>query len=775
MKPVMSADHDTSKMLALRADILASPVSVGLERARVYTHIWQENEGVAWIVKKGMALREHLRTTPLFIRPNDLLAGSISDTPGAMPLFPELGFGENGIYVGENPERRGYLEGQVPQDILDYWEDRNLWGQHRAYKRAVEGGNPKRTDVTGYKYISCQGHLSPAYSEVLAVGLDALVDNVRQRRVDENDMASLEFLAAAEHTLLGTSEWIERYAALLTDDAATCSDTERADELREMSTICARIAHEAPTTFHEAMQLVWFCHQIIHIEGHGYSCTPDRLDQILYPFYVEDKQAGRLDDDRALSLCENFILKQRDNTFWGVEHNLTQGLVVGGSTPDGADQTNELSWHFITACGAMSVPEPLVWVRWHPNIDRDFFDHCLKNLAGTTCFPLMMSDTAVPEMFMALGLSREDAFNYVAVGCNELGVPGQTYFNPGANSGHQKAIELAMTGGRGLNGKMKPPDFATEPSSLDTFDRFAEEVGRYMRRTIENSYNGGLKMLAAQMRWGQTPFTSCFFDGCVERGRDMIEGTKYNIMTCGGSAFPTMVDCMLSIRDVVYEKGDASLEEVTAACAANFEGYESLRRKLLDAPKHGNDDARTDEVVRLCERLRDEPMKEICRDPRDGSQFGNGHVTRSGAVRGGLTTPATPDGRLAGTPLASSVAASCGAEQHGPTAVLNSILKMDPVKSWQCGYNANIRFHHSMLVDDANRELVHAMLASFFSRGGQEMQVNCVDSDTLRAAQEHPDDYRDLVVRVAGFSEFFVNLRPEIQADVIARTEHHAS
>jgi formate C-acetyltransferase len=212
--------------------------------------------------------------------------------------------------------------------------------------------------------------------------------------------------------------------------------------------------------------------------------------------------------------------------------------------------------------------------------------------------------------------------------------------------------------------------------------------------------------------------------------------------------------------------------KASQACKANFAGHERLRAKLLAAPKHGNDDPRVDDIVRLLERLRDEPMKEICRDPRDGSQFGNSHVVRSGAVRGGLNTPATPDGRLAGTPLASSVAASVGCEQTGPTAVLNSVCKLDSARSWQCGYQVNIRFHAGMITTPAERNKLRAMLNAYFLQGGQELQINVVSSETLRAALEHPEQYQDLVVRVAGFSKFFVRLTPELQQDVIARMEH---
>jgi formate C-acetyltransferase len=243
------------------------------------------------------------------------------------------------------------------------------------------------------------------------------------------------------------------------------------------------------------------------------------------------------------------------------------------------------------------------------------------------------------------------------------------------------------------------------------------------------------------------------------------------VLSCGGIAFANMVDCMAAIREVVYEKKLATLDEVAQACKNNFESNPQLRAQLKAAPKHGNDDPRLDDIIELVQRMRDVPLKEICRDPRDGSPFANCHVVRSGHVFQGMNTPATPDGRLAGTPLASSMSASMGCEMSGPTAVLNSVCKIN-TESWPSGYQANIRFHAGMIRNEAQREKLRTMLNVYFANGGQELQINVVSSETMRAAQKDPEAYRDLVVRIAGFSEFFVKLTPELQAELIARAEH---
>jgi formate C-acetyltransferase len=736
------ATPSTPRMGTLRRAIVEAPVDVALERARVFTRVFSENEGRPWIVNKGAAMREYFRTAPLYVRPGDRLAGSISEKPGAMPVYAEIGIAENNIYTGENPKRKGYLQGKVPEDIREYWANRNLWGRCR---NEILGMKPVASakelpSETQYKFVSCQGHLSPAYKEVLEIGLGGILHKVRALRKDERDAEKIAFLTAAEYSIEGLSDWIVRYGEYLTGD---------------MARIAKRVAIAPPETFHEAMQLIWFVHQAVHIEGHGYSCAPDHVDQLLYPYFSQDKKAGRLTDAGALELCENFTLKMYDNTFWGPEHHLTQGLMVGGSTPDGKDLTNRLSWLFIEGATNMSLPEPLVWIRWHPKIDQEFFDYCLSRLARGTCFPMMWNDRAIPPALMELGVAEKDAYNYISVGCNELAVPGQFYFNPGAHANYLSAINKAMN-----------------RAGVKSFDEFTSAFGEALRESIAAGYKAEMKHLQAQVKWGVTPLTSCFFDGCVEKGRDMALGTKYNILSCGGVFFANAVDSLAAIREVVYMKQEATLQEVAAACKANFKGYERLRAKLLAAPKHGNDDPRLDEIIRLVERLRDEPMKEICRDPRDGTPMGNGHVVRSSAVRTGLVTGATPDGRLAGTPLASSVASSVGCERSGPTAVLNSVTKLNGVKSWQTGYQVNLRFQGSMISKEENRDKVRAMLNVYFMKGGQELQINAVDSEMLRAAQKNPQEYRDLVVRIAGFSEFFVNLTPEMQEEIINRTAH---
>lgn len=749
---------------ALREGIVRSPVGVCLDRANTFTRVFRETEGEPWVVRKALALKRHLENVPLFLRDGDLIAGSIAAEPGAMPVFPEFGIGENRIYTNEYPHRKGYLEGRVPQELYDYWDDINVQGRLQALHQESGRESPRIRD--DWATCSSPAHLSPTYTELLTVGLNGMVKKVDGRLEACADTDGRDLLRAVRLSLEGVSAWAARYAEILESGAAS-------EERRNVAAICRRVAHAPPSTFHEAAQLIWFVHQAIHIEGNGYSCTADRLDQLLYPYYQRDMEAGRLDDTLADRLCENIVLKMKDNTVWGPEHNLTQGLCLSGSDLDGNDQTNALSWRFLHACDLLQLPEPLVWLRWHPNLDRAFYEACLENLAGSTCFPLIMNDEAVVAGLVRVGVSRVDAQDYVPAGCNEIAVPGKLYFRSRAGCGYLPALQRAMNNGRMFNDPDdRPVGMPCDSNGHDTFEKLLDAVRSYIRSGVKGSYEHGLLLDQAHRVRGQMPLTSCFMSDCVEQATDMMTRTRYDIPAAGGGFMSNLVDCLAAIRKTVYRDRSCSLAELVCACRDNFEGHEILRARLRNAPKYGNDDEDVDDLVRVVCGMRDDAVEEFCIDKRSGRAFGSVHIIRNSHIFGGRHTPALPDGRLAGAPLANSIGPALGADHMGPTALLNSVAKVEMPTSFSLGYNLNIRLEPRLLLDSNNRKKAAAMLDAFFHNGGQEIQINSVDSETLKRARENPDDYRNLVVRVAGYSEFFVNLNADTQEELIARTEH---
>ncbi len=758
--------HDSSSMKLLRSDVL-SPLGkkpeIALHRAQTYTQFFQESGNTPWVLKKAKAFRKHLQTVPLYIRNHDLLAGSICETPGAMPLFPELGIGECDIYLNENPHRKGYLQGKIPQDISDYWEHTNAHSFLREYQKDVLGykvQDIEKVHQAGWQFTSCQAHLSPDFSALLHVGIHGVLHNLDSTwSAHATNPEGLIFLSACKESLLGLSEWIYRYGEFAKQQAKIVSGTMRKQQLEQIANTAYKVSRKPPETFYEAISLIWYAYQAMHIEGNGYSCNPGRLDQLLYPYYVEDIKKGLVSDDTVITLFENFFLKMKDNTFWGPEHNLTQGIVVSGSNQQGEDQTNELSWYLMKACNTMKLPEPLVWLRWHETVDTDFLHYCLEVLGDSTCFPLFMNDAVVVKMLKNCGVSEKDAFDYVPVGCNEIGIPGKLYYKNGGGVGYLEILQKLL----------EKAELGDAPANYKELQRFIEKQAT---EEIVDSYTDNLLITYVQKEFKQVPLTSCFFDGAFDRGVDCSWVATYNIPTIGCGFFPTFVDSIAAIKKSVFEDKTLTLSHIAQACKDNFAEHETVRSVLQKAPKHGNGHAYTNEIATWVSHMQQKIVHAYCKHPYSGSSYQPNCVTRSSGVVQGSKTGATPDGRLAGTPLPSSVAASVGAEQSGPTGVLTSLLALDASECWCGGYNANIRFANRMFSSLADREKLMTLLRVFFTEGGQELQMNSIDSKVLRAAKKRPEEYSDLVVRIAGFSEYFTRLHPKLQDEIIARESH---
>ncbi|NOZ19612.1 MAG: hypothetical protein GXP25_00835 [Planctomycetes bacterium] len=745
----------TPRIKKLRDELLAVEDTLCTERATIFTQTYKDNPADAPNVKRAKGIKNTLSEMTLYIRPGELIVGNLTSHLGGWALFPEFGIGNNGIILNERPEVATFVTDNVPDDLVEFWKDKSLTAHYNAYRATVEGLDPEQANWSGGSGV---GHIIVDYGMGLNTGFKALAERVRVRREKARaagDAEGAEYLTTMLFCLEGAMTYAERFADLAAQEAETCGDPIRKHELEGIAETCRHVARKPARTFREAVQLFWFIHVIMHIEGNGYSMSPGRFDQYMYPFYRKDLDEGRITRDEAKELIENLWIKFVENCVWGVWHNETQSLCLSGTDTTGEDLTNDLSFLCIEATGDVKLYEPLVWVRWHEKIDPQFMELCLETLATGVSFPLFMSDSVVPQMMMALGASEEDAYEYGPIGCNELGITGKMYFKAGCGLGYLGALQQAMNSGK---------DFPT-------FDDFVAEMKEAFRRQGEHNFARMRAHFRFHQIYGQLPFTSVFMDGCIDRARDLVIRTKYNVTCSGGGGFSNAVDSLAAIKKVVYDDKEATLQEVAEACKVNFEGHEDLHRKLLSAPKYGNDDERADDIAVRLSRIRNEAIAHL-KDPRDGTPLAANHVIRSGHVRAGRNTPATPEGRLAGKPLADSIGAVQGADRNGPTALLKSVQKLDPVRNWRGGYNFNIRIDPKLLRDGESRKKVADMFATFFAAGGQELQVNAISSDTLRAAQKNPAEHHGLVVRVAGFSALFIDLHPDIQDEIIARTEH---
>jgi formate C-acetyltransferase len=382
--------------------------------------------------------------------------------------------------------------------------------------------------------------------------------------------------------------------------------------------------------------------------------------------------------------------------------------------------------------------------------------------------PVFLNDEATPHGFMNLGIPAEAAHDYTHVGCGELGIRGKLQDSAlGGSTGHVHALmqtlHAARTSGRTLG------------EQFPEFDDLLSGLAATMRSNAERSAAVARAVGHVHEQFGQIPFTSALMHGCIERARDLTVRAEYNFPSMNlGGGFSNFVNSVAAIRQVVYEDSACDLDTLFEVLRSNFESYEDLRAALRRAPKFGNDDPRADDLIPVLEGIHARAIAGLA-GPRNGGRFIASGIDGGGHINAGRDLMATPDGRLAGQPLAPGMAAAQGTDRNGLTALLNTVQKLDGSGHWHGGYTLNIRILPDAFRTPDSRAKLIAALKTYFMGGGLNLHLNCVSAEVLRNAQEHPEEYRDLVVRVSGYSDYFTRLSAEFQAEIISRTEQVTS
>ena len=455
-----------------------------------------------------------------------------------------------------------------------------------------------------------------------------------------------------------------------------------------------------------------------------------------------------------------------------MKQTVFQNLTLGGQDAEGRDQSNALSRLCLDATVALRFNQPALSVRWHPNIDPDFWLQVHRALAQGLGLPALFNDTVILPALEAHGVASEDAIGYGVVGCVEAAIPGKEQgVTAGGHINTAKALELALNDGRSL--------LTGEPIGLptgdpETFTAFEDLWEAYKAQVI---YLAGLNILAshiageAQKEYGHCPLMSALLDDCLVRRRDLVDGgTRYNLPGIAIYGPSNAYDGLLAAKRWVCEEGKISWAELHQALLDNFEGHEPLRALLARrTDRFGNGIAEVDAFANEVNAVHaDFCWSQV--DSRDG-RYTCGVWPVNGHVQAGHWTGATPDGRLAGTPLVDGVGACQGADRNGPTALLQSVARLDNIDQWPAGNTCNIKFAGRSIHSDDDVARLRDLVTTFMKLGGQELQINVVDRATLRAAQEAPEAYEDLIVRVAGYSAYFTQLSRDIQDEIISRTE----
>jgi formate C-acetyltransferase len=628
------------------------------------------------------------------------------------------------------------------------------------------------------------GHLIPNYAKVMRVGLKGIVEeyeNLLKRDLSSEHREFIESLILSCRTAQAVSV---RYAKEAIRLAESETDSIRKEELEKIAEICNRGPWEIPSSFWEALQSLWIVHMLVMAaESYpGAGLSHGRWDQYMYPFYKKDIESGVITREQAKELMQCYWIKHnyvydyqgRLGMNQGINSSFGQLMTLSGCGPNGEDLTNDLTWLALEVIEDMNLFEPKPNVRLHKNTPQDFLIRVSEMVAKAQGSPFLMNfDEHSIEGMVWQGVPREDAWDYGIVGCLENTMQGNDRSDTvDVNLNLVKAIEFTMNNGKDLATGKQIGIKTGDPRSFETYDQFLTAVKTQLKEMIRLMTEAGNMADTIRAKYQPTPYLSAFMDKCAESGKDVNEGgTVWNFNTVEGMGIATVADSVAAVKKMVFDDKKTTMSELVRAIEVNFEGYEELRQLLRSkAPKFGNDDDYVDDIAReLSMFWAEEAFKH--ENPNTGRHYRAGYLSWNYFIPLAPLTAATPDGRRRGEFISGGVGAVQGMDSKGPTASIRSVGKLG-LETIPNGASHTITLSPSMVKTKEHIEKLAALLRAYNEVGGTALQINVIDSETLRAAQKDPDAYSNLMVRVTGYNAYFTQVGRELQEEIITRTEH---
>lgn len=717
------------------------------------------------------------------------------------------------------------------RQVYPYWKGKTTSELATAYMAPETLAAMEHNIFTpGNYFYNGIGHVTVQYDKVLRIGYRGIAAEARaaiaKLRVSDGDYARRrQFLEAVLISCDAVCRYAARYAALAREEAAVCDNAARKAELLQIAANCERVPANGATSFYEACQSFWFVQMLLQTESSGHSISPGRFDQYMYPYYKADLENGTLTREFAQELIDciwvklNDLNKVRDAAsaegFAG--YSLFQNLIVGGQDANGRDVTNDLSYMCMNATLHVSLPQPSFSVRVWNGTPHEFLLRAAEVTRTGVGLPAYYNDEVIIPSLQSRGLSLEDARDYNIIGCVEPQKAGKTDgWHDAAFFNMCRPLELVFSNGVDKGVQLGPQ--TGDVTRMTTFEEFYDAYKTQMEYFIELLVNADNAIDQAHAERCPLPFQSCMVDDCIGRGRSLQEGgAVYNFTGPQGFGIANMADALYAVRTLVFEEKSVTMAEYKEALEHNYgrdmdsrqaerltaqvarrlvesgreltaedvrtiyetvaanpcspeqkARYQRLLDRIAALPKFGNDIPEVDDFARDVAYTYTRPLLRY-RNPR-GGQYQAGLYPVSANVPLGAQTGATPDGRLANTPVADGVSPAAGRDVKGPTAAANSVSRLDHYIASN-GTLFNMKFHPSALAGAGGLESFVALVRGYFDQKGSHMQFNVVSRETLRDAQKHPEKYRSLVVRVAGYSALFTTLSRSLQDDIINRTE----
>lgn len=720
---------------------------------------------------------------------------------------------------------------QTLREVYRYWEGKTTSELAYSYmapetKLAME----HNIFTTGNYFYNGVGHVTVSYEKILSKGYEGIIEEavtaMTHLKVSDMDYARRQkFLEAVVISAKAAIDYANRYAVLAKEMADQASDEDRKKELIEIAKICEKVPAVGADSFYEACQSFWFVQMLLQVESSGHSISPGRFDQYMYPYYERDMKLGKITREFAQELMDciwvklNDLNKARDAAsaegFAG--YSLFQNLIAGGQSKEGLDVTNDLSFMCIEASLHVALPQPSLSVRVWNGTPQEFLLKAATLTRTGIGLPAYYNDEVVIPSLVNRGLTLEDAREYNIIGCVEPQKAGKTDgWHDAAFFNMLRPLELTFSNGmdKGKLISLQTGDVA----QMDTFEQFFDAYKRQMNYMIELMVNADNSIDVAHAQRCPLPFLSGMIEDCIGRGKSVQEGgAVYNFTGPQGFGIANMTDSLYAIKKLVFEEKKVTMKELKSALILNYgkgigqdaasevtteavlslvkagqkvtenqiadifktaltggvtknesDRFDNILEMIQELPKYGNDIDEVDSFAREVAYTYTKPV-ETFKNPR-GGQYQAGLYPVSANVPLGAQTGATPDGRLAYTPVADGVSPTSGKDTNGPTAAANSVSRLDHFIASN-GTLFNQKFHPSALSGVKGLENFVALIRAYFDQKGSHMQFNVVSRETLIEAQQNPEKYKSLVVRVAGYSALFTSLSRSLQDDIIARTQ----
>jgi formate C-acetyltransferase len=777
----------------LREQSIRAKPYITPERAVLVTEFYESDiaQQTSAPVKRALALRYILENKEIWIGEGELIVGERGPVSKAVPTYPEicchsledleiLNSRKKTPYAVDEGTKRVYKE-----KIIPYWKGKSIRDiifreMSDKWKAAYEAGvftefleqrAPGHTVLDNKIYSKGLVDFQKDIAESIAE-LDFLQDPEAYKKMEE-----LKAMKIAAEALI---QYAKRYAEKAKELLKKEKDPKRRKELKKIAEVCTHVPAQAPRDFWEALQYYWFVHLGVITELNPWDAfNPGRLDQHLYPFYKKGLEDGTLTREKAKELLQLFWIKFNNHPappkvgVTAEESNTYNDFALintGGVKMDGSDGVNELSYLILDVVEEIRIPQPSSMIQISKKTPDDFLKRALRIVRTGFGQPSVFNTDVIIQELLRQGKAIEDARNGGASGCVEVGAFGKECYILTGYFNLVKVLEIALNNGVDPRTGRKIGLEAGDPTKFKSFGEIFNAFEKHLKHFVDIKIRGNNIIERLYAEYLPAPFLSLLISDCIEKGKDYNDGgARYNTNYVQGVGLGTITDSLAAIKYQVFDEKQITLKELFKALKVDFKGYEILRQTLLNkTPKYGNDDEYADQVMKA--------VFEAYYGAVDGRPNTKGGTYRINLlpttvhVYFGKVVGATPEGRKSAEPLSEGVSPVQGADRKGPTAVIKSVSKIDHARTG--GTLLNQKFAPELLADEEGLGKLAHLIRTYFKLDGHHIQFNVVNADTLRDAQKHPEKYRDLLIRVAGYTDYFVNLTEELQNEIIKRTEH---